>query len=165
MFLLREGKIQAEGSPLDVMSSLEGSSFLHLDGVRNTFPATIEDQSPGHGITRLRLVEGPLLTVPSLEPAEPTSVMVEVRADDILLARAPVAGLSAQNLIEGTVERVVTRGHDAEVLVRTGGVTWIVSIVEPAAQQLALSPGVNVHMIIKARSCHVRVSSPSAQDR
>ena len=42
------------------------------------------------------------------------------------------------------------------MLIRTGGVSWIVSIVVPAIDQLALIIGCSVHMIIKARSCQVR---------
>ena len=63
--------------------------------------------------------------------------------------------MSARNLIAGTVERVVTHGPEAEVLVRTGGVTWIVSVVAPAVAALELTRGIEVHMIIKARSCRV----------
>ena len=44
---------------------------------------------------------------------------------------------------------------EAEALISTDGVTWIVSLVAPAVEQLALSPWLDIHMIIKARSCHV----------
>jgi molybdate transport system ATP-binding protein len=159
MFLLRGGRIQADGPPLDVLARHGGTSFLHLEGVRNRFSARIEDHSPERGITRLRLADGPLLTVPSLEHPPGSSVTVEVRADDILLATAPIAGLSAQNLIEGTLERIVLHGHEAEVLVRTGEVVWIVSVVAPAVDQLALVPCMAIHMVIKARACHVRLRS------
>ena len=71
----------------------------------------------------------------------------------------------AQNLIPGKVERVITHGPEAEALIRTGDVTWIVSLVAPAVEQLALSPGQDVHMIIKARSCHVAPGSPPRTDR
>ena len=145
----------AEGPPLDVLSSVRGRSFIHLEEVRNTFPARIEDHSRDHGETRLRLDGGPILIVPFLDQPPGTPVLAEVRAEDILLARGPVAGLSARNLIAGVVERVVPHGPEAEVIVRTGDVAWIVSVISPAVEQLSLSPGVGVHMIIKARSCHV----------
>ena len=96
---------------------------------------------PGHGTTRLQLEQGPLLIVPFLDVEPGTAVTVEIRAEDILLARGPISGLSAQNLIEGIVERIVPHGSEAEVLIRTGGVTWIVSVVAPAIDQLSLAPG------------------------
>ena len=55
----------------------------------------------------------------------------------------------------GRVERVAPHGHEAEVVIRTGSLAWIVSLVEPAVEQLELKPGASVHLIIKARSCHV----------
>ena len=81
--------------------------------------------------------------------------MIEIRADDILLARQPVGGLSARNQIPGTVERIIRHGADAEAVVRTGGLTWIVSLVSPAVEQLGLEPGSPIQMIVKARSCHI----------
>ncbi len=159
MFLLEGGRIKAEGPPLDVLSRLATAPLLHLEGVRNSFPANVEAHAPEHGVSRLRLAGGPILIVPSLEQAAGTLVSVDVRADDILLARGPISGLSAQNLIEGTVDRVVVHGSEAEVVVRTGEVAWIVSIVAPAVAQLGLAPGMSIHMIIKARSCHVRADA------
>jgi len=45
------------------------------------------------------------------------------------------------------------------VLVRTGGVLWIASVVAPAVSELGLAHGATVHLVIKARSCHVRTTS------
>ncbi len=82
-------------------------------------------------------------------------MLVEIQADDILIARHAIDGLSARNQIPGTIERIVPHGPEAEAVIRTGGLDWIVSLVAPAVEQLGLMPGANVHMIVKARSCHV----------
>jgi molybdate transport system ATP-binding protein len=155
LFFLEGGKILAAGQPLDVLTSVRGTSLVHLEEVRNTFSARIADHFPDHGATRLQLDAGPSLIVPAREDLPGTPVLVEVRAEDILLARDPVSGLSARNLIAGTVERIVAHCPEAEVLVRTDGVTWIVSLVSPAVEQLELKPGAPVWLVIKARSCHV----------
>ncbi len=165
LFLLERGRVLAEGPPLDVLASIRGPSFNHLEDLRNTLPARVESQLPGQTATLLRLENGPSLIVPYLEAEPGTPVVVQVRAEDILLARGPISGLSAQNLIPGKVERVITHGPEAEALIRTGGVTWIVSLVAPAVEQLALSPLLDIHMIIKARSCHVAPGSPPRTDR
>ena len=165
LFLLERGRVLAEGPPLDVLASIRGPSFNHLEDLRNTLPAHVESQLPGQTATLLRLENGPSLIVPYLEAEPGTPVVVQVRAEDILLARGPISGLSAQNLIPGKVERVITHGPEAEALIRTGGVTWIVSLVAPAVEQLALSPWLDIHMIIKARSCHVAPGSPPRTDR
>ena len=82
-------------------------------------------------------------------------MLVAVRADDILLSTAPLRGLSARNQIPGSVDQIVHHGPDAEVIVRTGKINWIASVVESALDQLALSPGALIHLIIKARSCQI----------
>jgi molybdate transport system ATP-binding protein len=81
---------------------------------------------------------------------------VSVLAEEVLLARGTIEGSSARNLIAGIVEQVVAHGSEAEVLVRTGAIVWIASVVVPAVAALGLSPGSAVSLIIKARSCHVR---------
>lgn len=152
LFLLAAGRVLDEGPPLDVLAR---SSGVALEGVANRFAAAVERVDDGAGETVLRLEGGPDLIVPRLDRAAGTPVVVRVRADDILLARGPIAGLSARNILAGTVERLLPHGAEAEVLVRTGDVTWIVSVVAPAVGALGLCAGAGVHMIVKARSCHV----------
>jgi molybdate transport system ATP-binding protein len=152
LFLLDSGRVVGEGPPLDILARTSG---LSRAGVSNRFAATVERQLDGAGESHVRLEEGPTLVVPRLERPVGSSVLVQVRADDILLARGPIVGLSARNLVEGTVERIIEHGSEAEVLVRTGGIVWIVSVVSPALGALDLCACVSVHMIIKARSCRV----------
>ena len=158
LFLLDAGRIIAEGPPLDVLSTARGTSLetVAWDGVCNVFSAVIVGHSPAERATHVRLDDGPELIVPFLDRSLGTGVVVEIRADDILLARQPLVGLSARNQIAGVVDRIIPHGPDAEAVVRTGGRTWLVSLVSPAVDHLGLVPGVSIHLIIKARSCHIR---------
>jgi molybdate transport system ATP-binding protein len=162
LFCLAGGTIVDRGAPLDVLArqAAHGGPGATLGDVRNVFAANIEGHTTDGGATVLRLVDGPTLIVPFHDGARDTPLSVSVRADEILLARGTIEGLSARNLVAGTVERVVAHGLEAEVLVRTGGIVWIASVVAPAVKALRLAPGASVHMIIKARSCRVR---PAAQ--
>jgi molybdate transport system ATP-binding protein len=164
LFLLGRGKVVAEGPPLDVLAAARrpDDGSIPFEGVLNVFSARVEAHAPEHNATRLRLDDGPELVVGFLQRPVGSLLLVEIRADDILLARDAVAGLSARNQLPGTVERIIPRGPEAEALIRTGGLTWIVSLVEPAVEQLELKPGSGVHMIIKARSCHVLDEGPRA---
>jgi molybdate transport system ATP-binding protein len=155
LFLLGQGRIVTEGAPLDVLAAARGAWPAGEEGLRNAFRARVEDHGPGAGATILRLDDGPTLVVHRIEAREGSEVGVEVLAEEILLARGPVEGLSARNVIPGTVERVLAHGADAEVLVRTGGLLWVVSVVEPAVAALELHPGRAVWLVIKARSCRV----------
>ncbi len=94
LFLLKSGRIVAEGRPLDVLASIRGPAFNHLEDLRNTLPARVDSHLPGLNATMLRLDSGPLLIVP-YHAAEPgSSVMVMVRGEDIILARGLISGLS-----------------------------------------------------------------------
>jgi molybdate transport system ATP-binding protein len=162
LFLLEQGKIVAEGPPLDVLAAPRAGRSTRLEGVRNIFSASVEAHEAG-GETRLRLLDGPPLIVPALNRPVGARLAVEVRAEDVLLARGPIQGLSARNLITGTVDRIVPHGAEAEVLIRTGGITWIASVVAPAVAALGMAAGAEVSLIIKARSCHVLDGGPSVE--
>jgi molybdate transport system ATP-binding protein len=161
LFFLAGGTIVDRGAPLDVLArQAHGAARTILGDVPNVFPASIEGHTDDGGATVLRLRDGPTLIVPFHDATRGTPLSVSVRADEILLARGTIEGLSARNLVAGTVERVVTHGLEAEVIVRTGGIVWIASVVAPAVGALGLAPGAAVRMIIKARSCHVRPADP-----
>jgi molybdate transport system ATP-binding protein len=152
LFLLEAGRIIDQGPPLDVLGRARG---IALDGLLNRFEAIVEGQPDEKGESILRLPGGPTLVVPRLDRPIGAAVLVQIRADDVLLARGPVAGLSARNILEGTVVRLVEHGAEAEVVVRTGEVEWLASVVVQAVRALGLCAGAPVHMIVKARSCHV----------
>ena len=135
LFLISAGRIVEQGAPLDVLSAPRTWPVARLTGVRNLFAATVEEHAPGGAETRLRLRGGPSLIVPFNGREPGSTLIVGVRADDVLLARGPIDGLSARNRIPGVVDRVVARGPEAEVVVKTGEVRWIVSVVAPGRHQ------------------------------
>jgi molybdate transport system ATP-binding protein len=159
LFLLAGGTIIDRGAPLDVLARPRPGAIRRLTDVRNVFSARVDGHADDGGSTVLRLDDGPTLVVPSQDAPPGTPLTVSVLAEEVLLARGPIAGLSARNLIEGTVERVIAIGPEAEILVRTGGIVWLASVVAPAVADLGLRPGAPVHLIIKARSCHVRTAA------
>jgi molybdate transport system ATP-binding protein len=157
LFLLDGGKIVDRGPPLEVLARARPGASAGLGDVRNVFAATVEGHVDDGGATCLRLRgDGPTLVVPFYNAPPGTPVSVSVLAEEVLLARGTIEGLSARNILRGTVEQIVAPGPEAEVLVRTGGVVWIASVVAPAVAALGLASGIPVHLIIKARSCHVR---------
>ena len=162
LFLLSGGQIVADGPPLDILSAdRPGMPFVRWGSIRNVFPAIIEGHDAEGRETRLRVVDGPLLIVPFLKNSVGDRLAIQVRADDVVLALGPVAAISARNVIAGTVDRVIRHGAEAEVLVRTGGVTWVVAVVAWAVESLGLIEGSEVRMIVKARSCHVVLDDPT----
>jgi molybdate transport system ATP-binding protein len=157
LFLLEAGRIVSEGSPLEALSRngpIPVASNTWED-VRNVFTARVAEHTMPRSGSMLELDGGPKLVVPFLNLPIGTPVLVAVRADDIMLSKEHQSGLSARNQVPGAVDRIVHHGPEAEVIVRTAGITWIASVVDAALDQLDLSPGALIHLIIKARSCQV----------
>lgn len=157
LFLIQDGTIVARGAPIEVLASSALGGNGRLEDLRNVLRGSIDRQEPDRGETHVRLSGegGPILVIPHRDQRLGEPLTVSVRADDILLARDAPVGLSARNLLPGVVERVFQREADAEVLVRTGETLWIVSVVRSAVSALGLESGARVHLVIKARSCHV----------
>jgi molybdate transport system ATP-binding protein len=161
VFLLHDGRIAADGPALDVLAAASASTALSgrawtLDGLRNVLAARVVAHEPGDDATILQLDDGPTLAVPySAIRSVGQPVRVVVRADDILLSAGRPEGLSARNLLPGQVVRVVPHAREAEVVVRTGRIDWIASVVLPSIAALGLHPGADVHLVLKARSCRV----------
>lgn len=161
LFLIEAGRLVAEGPPLETLAESRLAESLRVEGVRNVFAGVVAEQPEDQGSTRLELEGGPSLIVPRLDLPLGAPVVAEIRGDDILLAREPVAGLSARNQIEGWIEAVAPHGHEAEIVIRAGRSRWLASTVATATNQMRLGPGQPIQMIIKARSCRVT----SAVDR
>lgn len=158
LFLMEAGRIAAEGPPAEVLAGSARAEFSHLEGVRNVFSGRIAEHEDGGEWTRLALDDGPSLVVAPVAAPVGSRVAVEVDGDDVLLALGPIAGLSARNQVEGTVEAIAIHGREAEVLVRVGGLRWLVSTLGSTPAELGLAPGRSVRLIVKARSVRVEAS-------
>ena len=158
LFLLNQGRMVAEGPPLDVLGSARNASpgSIAWEGIRNVFSAKLKSHVREQGASNVVLENGPELHRPVSGQTPPgTPVLIEIGADDIILG-PPGRGHAVRAKPDSRDDRAnrVSRAL-AEAIVRTGGLTWIVSLVAPAIQQLVIEPGSEVQMIVKARSCHV----------
>ena len=84
------------------------------------------------------------------------AVLFGLRADDILLSREPVEGVSARNRPRGRLLELVEDGTDVHARVELGaaGPELWVSLTPEATRELDLAPRVEVHLLIKTQSCH-----------
>lgn len=155
LFRLEAGRIVAQGPPIEILGDSQSGVAEAWAGDINVFEGRVESHSDPDGETTIRLAGGPLLIVPRRLAAVGSTLTVAVDASEILLARGPVPGLSARNILDGRVARVILRGPEAEILVQSGATTWVVAVVARAVASLALVPGEPVSMIVKARSCRI----------
>ena len=151
LYRMLDGRIVAAGDPLEVIAATEAGVI----GLRNVLRGRVEEGRTDASETLVRLDDGPLLTIPKQSTAAGGRITLAIRADEVLLARERPVGLSARNVVPAVVERVISGPSSSEVVARSEGTTWIISVVESAVRSLELAPGASTWMIAKARSFRV----------
>jgi molybdate transport system ATP-binding protein len=83
-----------------------------------------------------------------------TTLRIGIRAGDILLATVRPQGISARNLIPGTLISVEQR--DVRVIAKVDcGVEMEVHLTLAARDSLGLEPGGEIWLVLKTHSCHL----------
>jgi molybdate transport system ATP-binding protein len=81
-------------------------------------------------------------------------VRVGIRAGDILVATSMPQGLSARNVIAGSI--VSLRQQDVTVIAEVDcGAKFVVHLTPGARQSLALEVGKQLWLVMKTYSCHI----------
>lgn len=155
VLVLERGAIAAEGSPHDVLEAPRLETVAQLAGFENIFEATLHAAQPERGTMTCRLAAGAIdLEVPLSRLGVGAAVRVGIRAGDVLLATEQPRGLSAQNVLRGTL--VALDERDFRVLARVDcGAAFQVLLTPAARRSLGLEPGMQVWLVIKTHSCHL----------
>ncbi|MFY0617624.1 molybdenum ABC transporter ATP-binding protein [Shimia sp.] len=147
---MQGGKIARVGAATEVLSD---PSFTPM-GVR-AVGAVLEATVAQHhddGLTELSANGVPLM-LPQLPHAVGHKVRVRVAAQDVILSTESPKGLSALNIIEGTVQSVrAGEGPGAIVSVDTKAGRVLARITRRSAAALGLSEGVSCYAVVKSVS-------------
>lgn len=95
------------------------------------------------------------LETPLVRAEVGSHLRVGIRAGDILLATETPRGLSARNVVPGTIQRLEVRAGIVSVLVDCGGTRFDAHLTLAAREALELAAGKNVWIVIKTHSCHL----------
>ena len=152
---LVEGHVRESGMPRAVLDAPRTMALAQAAGFENLFPARVIEHRAGDGLMRVALDSSECeLEIPLGAAQLGETVQVAIRAGDILLATHSPYGLSARNILPGTVEAVETRGTTVVVQVKAG-VQFKVHVTPGAMRSLELAPGLIVWLVVKTHSCHV----------
>ena len=155
VIVLQRGTMLAEGTPQEVLETPEHEPLAHLAGFENFFDATVMSRRADAGTMHCRLAESPVEVEVPLARAEPGDhVRIAVRAGDILLATEAPRGLSARNVLPGTIASIQREGATAILMVEAGAL-FEVHLTPGAADSLHLAPGQPVWLVIKTYSCRL----------
>jgi molybdate transport system ATP-binding protein len=137
------------------MSAPRQETVAQLAGFENIFDASVEATHETRGTMTCKLSGSSVeLETPLVLASVGTSLRVGIRAGDILLATVEPVGLSARNLIPGSVVSLDTRDVIVEARINCG-VEIMVHLTLAARDSLQLQPGKQVWLVVKTHSCHL----------
>ena len=154
VIVMEGGRVVAQGPPHDVLNRPQSETVAQLAGFENIFDCSAVASHPEQGTMTCRItgsalqIEVPLTRV---DPSQP--LQVGIRAGDILLASVAPQGLSARNVLYGSITSVEQR--DMTVIAKVDcGAEFEVHLTPGACQSLRLQPGAKVWVVVKTYSCH-----------
>jgi molybdate transport system ATP-binding protein len=155
LVVLEKGRIVAQGRPGDVLHAPDRESVAQLAGFENFLDARVRRRLPALGTMQCRLSGGDVeLEVPVSNVVEGGDVRIAVRAGDILLATEEPRGLSARNVLPGSIRSVQREGVTVIAIV-DAGVPFEVHLTPAALTSLQLAEEQRVWLVIKTHSCRI----------
>ena len=155
--VLEDGRIQATGTPHDVLDAPGRHAIATMAGFENIFEATVLSARADWGTALCRLAGTTTDVEVPLDGTQHDGVVkLAIRAGDILVAVEEPRGLSARNVLNGVVETIRRDGPLVTARIRAGA-SFEVHVTPGASHSLALVAGRRVWLVIKTYSWRVVV--------
>ena len=156
VIMLDGGIIVAQGQPHEVMRAPRLETVARLSGFENIFNATVLALHEDRGTMTCRLGKDAVeLETPLVRADVGSRLRVGVRAGDLLLATEIPRGLSARNILPGTILQLEQRDVIMAATVDCGGTEFEVHVTLAARDALKLGAGKSVWVVVKTHSCHL----------
>jgi molybdate transport system ATP-binding protein len=155
VIVLDHGRVIASGSPHEVLDHPSHDVLASLAGFENVFDASVVERRERLGTMHCRLRDSTMeLEVPLANTQVGETIRIAIRAGDILVANHEPSGLSARNMIPGTLVALSRQGPTIVASV-DAGVNVTVHLTPGGIESLGIRPGDRVWLIIKTYSCRV----------
>lgn len=152
---LDHGRVVATGTPHEVVDLPAHETIAQLAGFENLFSAAVVARRPAGGVMQCRLgATTTELEVPMGMADVGASVRIAIRAGDILLATEEPRGISARNVLRGSLASL---SHQGTTVVATvdAGERFVVHLTPGAVDSLGLFPDIAVWLVVKTHSCRI----------
>jgi molybdate transport system ATP-binding protein len=155
VLVLESGKVIADGAPQAVLNRPQLESVAQLAGFENILACSVTESHVELGTMTCRITDTNVsLEVPLSRVDMASPVRVGIRAGDILVSTMLPQGLSARNVIAGSI--VLLRQQDATVIAEVDcGARFTVHLTPGARNSLGLEVGKQLWLVVKTYSCHV----------
>jgi molybdate transport system ATP-binding protein len=153
--VLDKGRVLARGTPHEVIDLPAHETIAQLAGFENVFSAIVTERRQASGVMHCRLGASQTeLEVPLGRAAVGDAIRIAIRAGDILLASERPRGLSARNVLPGTLGALANHGATVAATVHAGE-PFIVHLTPGAVESLQLAPDMRVWLVVKTHSCRI----------
>ena len=148
--LISDGRVHAVGPVQEVMGRADLYPLAGRFEAGAVLLVHVARHDPQWGLTELAGSFGKLV-VPRLEVPVGTALRIRVRARDVILAVTRPSGISALNVVEGQVERLIPIEEGTlEVQLRASNQRLLARVTRRSGEALGLAPGRQVFAVIKS---------------
>ncbi len=149
--MLRAGAITRSGAAAEILSDPDLAAALGVRAMGSVLSASVVAQHPD-GLTEL-VSEGQTLFLPTIGAAVGAPLRVRIAAQDVILSRDRPQGLSALNILEGTlIELHMGRGPGVIAKLLVGREALLARITHRSAEALGLKVGMRCYAVAKSVS-------------
>ena len=153
MFVIDEGKVVQEGTPLEIFNAPRTAPVARVVGAENVFVGKILCHHSEDGTTTID-INSCLVEVPYNGLSVGSPVTVGIRSEDIIVSREHLTQTSARNILQGVIKHIISDVDKRELVVFCG-INFKVSITPATVRKLGLEVGSKVYLLIKARALHL----------
>ena len=150
MVVMSEGRVAAVGPTAAIMGRIDLFPLTGPAEAGAILNTRVAEHDIRFGLTTLRAAAGDL-RVPYIDLRLGTQLRVRIRARDVMIALEPPRGLSALNILPGTVAEIgAAEGPIVEIRLDCAGEPLIARLTRRSVEALGLAPGRQVYAVIKS---------------
>jgi molybdate transport system ATP-binding protein len=150
LVVLSEGRVAAAGPTAAIMGRIDLFPLTGRAEAGAILSTRVAEHDVRFGLTTLRAAAGDL-RVPYIDLRLGAPMRVRIRARDVMIAVEPPHGLSALNVLPGTVTEIGhADGPIVEIRLDCAGEALVARLTRRSVETLGLEPGRQVYAVIKS---------------
>jgi molybdopterin-binding protein len=152
MAVMRDGELLQIGIPSEIFNTPVNEFVASFVGVDNVIEGTV--LSTHEGIASVALTSQEKIEAVDNGATRLSRVLVCIRPEDVVLARAPLAGSSVRNQFRGRVVSIEEHGPLLKIKLDCG-FPLLVYVTKQSYLDLSLTPGTELVASVKATTVHL----------